>query len=219
MRRFRDDCLDGLAAVARIEAATAAAKVRLAAGFTESTRAMAAPDASPQERKVLEMAMVAEVACVLTVSERSAGALLDQSRELTTALPLTLAALQAGSMSWQHARVMVDETTNLDPAGAAALEAHFLDRDAVNPATGCPAGEMVPGRFRAKPARGGNATTRSASKNVMPGVSWTGGWNTHLTGTAWPGSRPTFRRTRQPGSGTAPPPPPAPSKTPARAGH
>ena len=45
---------------------------------------------------------------------------------------------------------MVDETANLDPAGAAALEAHFLDPDAPNPARGCPAGELVPGRFRAK---------------------------------------------------------------------
>ena len=93
---------------------------------------------------------MAEVACVLTVSERSAGALLAESQALTTALPLTLAALRAGSVSWQHARIMVDETAGLDPAGAAALEAHFLDPDAPNPARGCPAGELVPGRFRAK---------------------------------------------------------------------
>ncbi len=45
---------------------------------------------------------------------------------------------------------MVDETAGLDPAGAAALEAHFLDPDAPNPARGCPAGELVPARFRAK---------------------------------------------------------------------
>ena len=45
---------------------------------------------------------------------------------------------------------MVDETGDLDPAGAAALEAHFLDPDAPNPARGCPAGDLVPDRFRAK---------------------------------------------------------------------
>ena len=45
---------------------------------------------------------------------------------------------------------MVDETSSLDPAGAASLEAHFLDPDAVNPAQGCPAGELVPSRFRHK---------------------------------------------------------------------
>lgn len=63
---------------------------------------------------------------MLTVSERTAGALLAASHELTTSLPLTLAALQAGSISWQHARIIVDETTNLDPDGAASLEAHVL---------------------------------------------------------------------------------------------
>jgi hypothetical protein len=68
-------------------------------------------------------------------------------------LPLTLAALQAGTISWQHARVLVDETTGVHPAAAAALEEHFLDPDAVNPARGCPVGDLVPSRFRAK-ARG-----------------------------------------------------------------
>ena len=38
----------------------------------------------------------------------------------------------------------------LDAAGAAALEAHFLDPGAPNPARGCPAGDLVPSRFRAK---------------------------------------------------------------------
>ena len=70
------------------------------------------------------MATVAELACALTVSERTADALIGQALALTTTLPLTLAALQAGQISWQHARIMVDETVNLDRAGAAALEAH-----------------------------------------------------------------------------------------------
>ncbi|MGY2744933.1 hypothetical protein ACVWZ8_002050 [Arthrobacter sp. UYCu723] len=102
--------------------------------------------------------MTAEVACVLTVSERSAAALLAESATLTTGLPLTLSALQAGSISWQHARVMCDETSGLDPAAAAALEAHFLDVEAPFAARGCPAGELVPGRFRAK-ARSGVSCT------------------------------------------------------------
>ena len=128
----------------------AALKVRLAAGFADTERTMAAPGAGPQERGAQEMAIVAEVACVLTVSERTAGALLAESHELTTTLPLTLAALQGGSISWQHARVMVDETSGLDPAGAAALEAYFLDPDAPNAARRCLAGELIPGRFRHK---------------------------------------------------------------------
>jgi hypothetical protein len=75
--------------------------------------------------------------------------LLAQSHELTTALPLTLAGLEAGDLSWQHARIMVDETASLDPAGAAAMEAHFLAPDA-DRAQQCPAGELVPSRFRHK---------------------------------------------------------------------
>jgi hypothetical protein len=97
-----------------------------------------------------EMAVTAEVACALTIGERAAGSFLAASHALTSELPLTLSALQSGTISWQHARVMVDEAATLDPAGAAALEAHFLDPDATNPAQGCPAGEMPASRFRHK---------------------------------------------------------------------
>jgi hypothetical protein len=139
--------LDTLAGAARLNAQVAALTARAAAGYAAAAQAMASPDASTRAE---EMAVVAEVACALTVSEQAAGALLAESHTLTTALPLTLAALEAGSMSWQHARIMVDETTGLDGAGAAALEANFLDPDAPNPARGCPAGELVASRFRKK---------------------------------------------------------------------
>ena len=150
LRDLADACLDGLTELARLEARTAALKVRLTADYLEAARSLASAAASPQDRTAQEMALVAEVACVLTVSEHTAGALLSDSLALTTALPLTMAALQAGTISWQHARIIADETTGLDPAGAAALEAHFLDPDAPSPARGCPAGDLVPARFRAK---------------------------------------------------------------------
>ncbi len=150
LRTLADGCLDGLAALARLEARTAALKVRLAAEYVQATRSLASPAAAPQERAAQEMALVAEVACVLTVSERTAGALLAESEALTAGLPLTLAALQAGAISWQHARIIIEETSGLLPAGAAELEAHFLDPDAPNPARGCQAGDLVPSRFRAK---------------------------------------------------------------------
>ncbi|MET3950306.1 DUF222 domain-containing protein [Arthrobacter sp. UYEF36] len=150
LRELADACLGGLAELARRDARSAALKVRFTADYAEAARALASPGASPHDRAVHEMALVAEVAGVLTVSEHAAGALLGESQALTTVLPLTLGALQAGTISWAHARIMVEETSNLDPAGAAALEAHFLDPDAPNPARGCPAGELVPGRFRAK---------------------------------------------------------------------
>ncbi|MDV8147518.1 HNH endonuclease signature motif containing protein [Arthrobacter sp. B10-11] len=150
LRDRADACLDGAAQLAGMEAGMAALKVHLAAGYAETAAALAPPAVSAQEHTVRDMAVRAEVACVLTVSERTAGALLSEAHALTTTLPLTLSALGEGRISWQHARVMVDETANLDRAGAAGLEAHFLDADALNPARGCPAGDLVPSRFRAK---------------------------------------------------------------------
>ncbi|MET4590111.1 DUF222 domain-containing protein [Arthrobacter sp. 754] len=147
LRREADGWLDTLALTARLNAQVAAVAVHAAAGYAGMAQALASPDTSDRAQ---EMAVVAEVACVLTVGERTAGALLAESQALTTDLPLTLSALQAGAISWQHARVMVDETGNLDASAAQALEAHFLDPGAENPARGCPAGELVASRFRHK---------------------------------------------------------------------
>ncbi|MGK3954692.1 DUF222 domain-containing protein [Arthrobacter sp. R4] len=150
LRGQADTCLDGLGGSVRVDAMVAAFRVRLAAAYAGKAAALDGPVRSPGEHTAQEMGVVSEVACALTVSERSASALLAQAHELTTTLPLTLAALQSGDLSWQHAKVMVDETTGLDAAGAAALEARFLGPDVPDRARECPAGELVPSRFRAK---------------------------------------------------------------------
>ncbi|MCO4263559.1 HNH endonuclease [Pseudarthrobacter sp. MDT3-26] len=143
-------CLTVLSGTVGMEAMFAAVKVHAASGYDEAAQTIAGPITSPQEQTAQDMGIVAEVACALTVSERTGDALLGEAHRLTTTLPLTLAALEAGTISWQHARIMVDETLNLNPAAAHALEAHFLDPDEPNPARGGPAGEMVPSRFRHK---------------------------------------------------------------------
>ena len=150
LRELAVSCLDGLGAVARIEAATAAVKVRLLAQYAEATAAMEAPAESAYESSAREVSLVAEIACVLTVGERAAAALLGEAHALTRTLPAALAALQAGEISWQHARILVDETSGLGTPAAAALEAHFLDPGAPNAARGAPAGELAPARFRRK---------------------------------------------------------------------
>ncbi len=150
LRDCADSCLEGLAEVGRMEARLAALKVHFAAGYAAAAGAMMAPAASPPERAAWQMSVTAEVACALTVSERSAAALLTEAATLTAGLPLTLSALRSGTISWQHARVMCDETSGLEPTAAAAMEAHFLDPEAPLAARGCPAGDLVPGRFRAK---------------------------------------------------------------------
>ncbi|MFC7849208.1 DUF222 domain-containing protein [Arthrobacter sp. NPDC057388] len=143
-------CLDGLTGVAGMEAWLAAVKVHLAAGYVTADAAMAVPGATPQDAAIRQMAVRAEVAGALTISEGAAERLLVEAGLLTTELPVTLAALQAGRISWQHARIMCDETEGLSPEAAAAFEAHFLDPDAPGAARGCFAGDLAPARFRAK---------------------------------------------------------------------
>ncbi|WP_445154691.1 DUF222 domain-containing protein [Arthrobacter sp. Hor0625] len=150
VRLLADACLDGLSEAARVESRVAALKVHLAAGYVGLAEVLAGPAATPQDCTAREMSTVAEVAGVLTVSERSASSLISDALALTTSLPLTLEALGSGSVSWQHARIMVNETAGLPPAAAGCLEAHFLDPNASSPARGCFAGELAPGRFRAK---------------------------------------------------------------------
>lgn len=148
LREFSEVFLDGLRALARVEAATAAAKVRLLAAYAEAADAVEGPPASAYEATAQEMSRVAEVACVLTIGERAASALLGEAHALTTSLPAALDALQSGSISWQHARSVVDETTGLTPAAVSALEAHFFGPDA--PSRGAAPGELAPARFRRK---------------------------------------------------------------------
>jgi hypothetical protein len=83
LRDLADASLDGLAGAARVEAGFAALKVLLTADYARATRAQAPPAASARDRSVQEMVMVSEVACALTVSESSAGALLGESEALT----------------------------------------------------------------------------------------------------------------------------------------
>ncbi|UZX01642.1 DUF222 domain-containing protein [Arthrobacter sp. CDRTa11] len=150
LRDLAEECLAVMAEAARDEARAAARKARAAATYADSCRRLLPPSASLHERSAAEMGMVAEVACVLTISEGTASAFLVQSRQLSTELPRTLTALQAGAISWQHARILCDETTGLGPAGAAAMETHFLDPDAAKASRACLAGDLTPSRFRAR---------------------------------------------------------------------
>jgi hypothetical protein len=153
VQRVADRALDVLAVVGRSEAKMAAVKAEAVAVFAAATAVLNGPASSPQEATAQDRSLVAEVGCVLAIGDRAAGALLAESHALTTSLPRCLAALRSGTISWAHARTMVEQTASLDPAAAGALEAHFLDPDAPDAARGCPVGEMPAYRFKAK-ARG-----------------------------------------------------------------
>ncbi|WP_159631428.1 HNH endonuclease signature motif containing protein [Arthrobacter sp. 8AJ] len=135
--------------MARLEAQLAAVKAETAAEAVEFQQAMTPPDASIQDRTYGDMSVVEEVAGVLTISSAAAGALVEQSRRICL-FPPVFEALSAGSLSWQHAKIIADETDGLDAAGAAGLVAHLFDPAAANPARGAAPGELVPSRFRAK---------------------------------------------------------------------
>ncbi|MEV8130504.1 DUF222 domain-containing protein [Pseudarthrobacter oxydans] len=139
--------LDILAGAREAEAGLAGLKARAAMKYADTAHALAPPGMPVQAQ---EMAVAAEIGCVLALGPRAASAFLSVSHALTSTLPLTLAALHAGTISWQHARVMVDEAATLDPAGVAALEAHFLDPDTPRPAAAAKIGEMPAHRLRHK---------------------------------------------------------------------
>lgn len=141
--------LERLEVVSRLEAQLAAVKARDAAECVGFQHAMLAPDAPVRERTFAEMSAVEEIAGVLTVSSGAAGAFVEQSRRVCT-LPPVMNALSAGDLSWQHAKIVADESEGLTPDGAAALVAHFFDPDAPNPARGAAPGELVPSRFRVR---------------------------------------------------------------------
>ncbi|MBD1538002.1 DUF222 domain-containing protein [Arthrobacter sp. S13_S34] len=141
-----DGSLDILAGAKEAEAWLAGLKARAAMKYADTAHALA-PDMPVQAQ---EMAIAAEIGCVLAIGPRAASAFLSVSHALTTTLPLTLSALQAGTLSWQHARGMADEAATLNAAGAAALEGHFLDPDTPRPATAATIGEMPAHRLRHK---------------------------------------------------------------------
>ncbi|MFJ6301754.1 HNH endonuclease signature motif containing protein [Pseudarthrobacter oxydans] len=150
LQRVADSALDVLAGVARSEAKLAAVKARAVQVLAAATSVVNGPPSSPQEATAQDRSLVAEVGCALVIGDRAAGALLAESHALATALPRTLAALGSGTISWAHAREMVNQTVGLDRAGAAALEAHFLDPDTPRPAGAATIGEMPAYRFKAK---------------------------------------------------------------------
>ncbi|WP_347885081.1 DUF222 domain-containing protein [Pseudarthrobacter sp. CC12] len=141
--------LERLQLTSRLEAQLAAVKAQDAADAAGFQEAMTPPDASIEDRTYAQMSVVEEIAGVLTVSSGASGALVEQSGRICS-LPLVFEALSTGDVSWQHARIVADETEGLDAVGAAALVAHFFDPDAPDPARGAAPGELVPSRFRAK---------------------------------------------------------------------
>lgn len=81
---------------------------------------------SPDLRSMRHRSLRAELACVSRIPERTAESQLETSEYLTCNLPLTLAALGTGEISYRHAQIMVDNATLLDDDARAELERRAL---------------------------------------------------------------------------------------------
>ena len=114
-----DQMRDASAAAARAEGA----KLRAVSNF--ALRAIARPEIGYDEAELLH-SVEAHVGLQLGISATEASNLLDLAMTLTRRLPRTFAALEDGVISLRKARVIVDESLNLDVAQCARLEANVL---------------------------------------------------------------------------------------------
>ena len=83
------------------------------------------------DRMLGERSFRAEVASLLTISERAAENLIGVSRALCASFPLTLEEVVTGRLSWRHATIMVDELSSVDDESKGKLEAQLLAKAAV----------------------------------------------------------------------------------------
>jgi hypothetical protein len=113
LQRAYEIRLERMELAKKLEAQAAALKATNAAQAVDLQHAMTPPDAPLHERTFTEMSAVEEIAGILTISSGSAAAFVEQSRRMC-ALPPVMDALSTGSLSWQQAKIFVDETEALD---------------------------------------------------------------------------------------------------------
>ncbi|MFU8945786.1 DUF222 domain-containing protein [Mycetocola zhadangensis] len=125
--------IDAVAEVEKLEARQAAQKAELvdralivALANEEGVAAMERAQTAAQRKDLAFRSFLAELACTLRISERSAQGLVNDSSELVHRLPATLTALREGEISYRHAQQLVDQISGLTDAAAAELEEHVL---------------------------------------------------------------------------------------------
>jgi Domain of unknown function (DUF222) len=123
----RNDALDRVADLAREREMLAAQQaIALVEAHDEFFGVQSRSIQQAADRMLGERSFRAEVASLLTISERAAENLIGYSRVLCSSFPSTLEALKIGHLSWRHATIMVDELASLDAEPQAKLEAQLL---------------------------------------------------------------------------------------------
>jgi hypothetical protein len=127
------ELVDATVAARRLEAMQAAMRfdlINLAVDYAVgSAMAFTAPGLAPERRRELaHRAVVAELATALRLPERTMSRLVSDAWTLATRLPVTLAALRSGAVDESHARVIVDETADVDESACARLDVELSGR-------------------------------------------------------------------------------------------
>ncbi len=126
LERAKENRLQRLGVVRRLESELAAVKALTIAEYVGIEDALTPPDLGITHQRAREISLIAEVGGILGLGAGAAADLVSTSYQLAATQPLTLAALAAGEITYQHARVLTDECTGLPHAGTTALETHFL---------------------------------------------------------------------------------------------
>lgn len=120
-RAVIDDCTDVLAALKRLEDATAACKAAVIERMSSAAELEArALNFDSWQRDGSSLVIRAEVATTLVISESAAGSLIDYATTLVRDQPATWASLASGKLSWSHAIVVAQEASTLRSAGVEA---------------------------------------------------------------------------------------------------
>ena len=127
------ELVDAAVHARRIEAMQAAVRVDVlnlaVACAMGNAAAFTAPTLSAERRRELaRRAVIAELATALRVPERTMMRWVSDAWALANRLPATLAALRAGQLDEAHARVIIEETTDLDPEALARLDGALAAR-------------------------------------------------------------------------------------------
>lgn len=81
---------------------------------------------APRAQHTAHQAMVAELACALSLPEQTTSNLVDDAQILVETCPATLSALRQGTISYRHAQVVLEHTDGLDHAAREELEQRLL---------------------------------------------------------------------------------------------
>lgn len=81
---------------------------------------------APRAQHTAHLAVVAELACALSLPEQTTSALVDDAQILVETCPATLAALREGVISYRHAQVVLEHTDGLEQAQREDLERCLL---------------------------------------------------------------------------------------------